>query len=188
MSQPRRDLLDLGADWTVTFSDLGRTLHMDKLRSWADDEETRFYSGKAIYEKKFSVSPKILNPKIRVYLDFGPGNVVERPQTGHPRMRAWLDGPVREAAQVFVNDQAVGSIWKPPYKLEISGGLHPGENRLKIIVGNLAINTLAGHSLPDYKLLNRKYGERAVLQDMENLQPLPSGLLGPLRLLIQGAP
>jgi hypothetical protein len=188
MSQLPRDLLDLGADWTVTFSDLGRTLHMDKLRSWADDEETQFYSGKAIYEKKFSVSPKILNPKIRVYLDFGPGNVVERPQTGHPRMRAWLDGPVREAAQVFVNDQAVGSIWKPPYKLEISGGLHPGENRLKIIVGNLAINTLAGHSLPDYKLLNRKYGERAVLQDMENLQPLPSGLLGPLRLLIQGAP
>jgi len=188
MSQPPRDVLDLGADWTVTFSDLGRTLHMDKLHSWADDEETRFYSGKAIYEKNFSVPPKILNPKIRVYLDFGPGTVVEQPQAGHPRMRAWLEGPVREAAQVFVNDQAVGSIWKPLYELETSGVVHPGVNHLKIIVGNLAINTVAGHSLRDYKLLNSKYGERFVPQDMENLQPLPSGLVGPLRLVIQEAP
>jgi hypothetical protein len=161
---------------------------MDKLRSWADEEETRFYSSKAVYEKNFSVSPKILNTRIRVYLDFGPGTVVERPQAGHPRMRAWLESPVREAAQVFVNDQAAGSIWKPPYELEISGTLHPGENHLRIIVGNLAINTLAGHSLPDYKLLSSKYGERFVPQDMENLQPLPSGLLGSLRLIIQEAP
>ncbi len=188
MSQPPREVLDLGADWTVTFSELGRTLHMDKPRSWTDDEETRFYSGKAVYEKEFTVSKKILNPRIRVYLDFGPGTVVERPQAGHPRMRAWLESPVREAAQVFVNDQAAGSIWKPPYILEISGSLHPGENHLRIVVGNLAINTLAGHSLPDDKLLNSKYGERFIPQDMENLQPLPSGLLGPLRLVIQEAP
>jgi len=188
MSRPPRDVLDLGADWTVTFSDLGRSLHMDKLHSWADEEETRFYSGKAVYEKNFSVSPKILSLRTRVYLDFGPGTVVERPQAGHPRMRAWLEGPVREAAQVFVNDKAAGSIWKPPYELEISGALHPGENHLKIVVGNLAINTLAGHPLPDYKLLNSRYGERFVPQDMENLQPLPSGLLGPLRLIIQEAP
>ncbi len=183
-----REMLDLGADWTVTFSDLGRTVHMDKLHSWADHEETRFYSGKAIYEKNFGVSPKILNPKTRVYLDFGTGTIVERPRVDHPRMRAWLEGPVREAAQVFVNDHVVGSIWKPPYELEISDALHAGENHLKIIVGNLAINALAGRSPSDYELLNRRYGERAVPQDMENLQPLPSGLLGPLRLVIREAP
>jgi hypothetical protein len=101
---------------------------------------------------------------------------------------AWLEGPVREAARVFVNDQDVGSIWKPPYELEISGLLHPGENCLRIVVGNLASNTLAGHSLPDYKLLNSRYGERFVPLDMENLQPLPSGLLGPVRLTIQDTP
>ena len=188
MSGPLREVLDLEADWRVTFSDLGRTVQMDRLRSWTDDEETRFYSGKAIYEKNVSVSPKTLNPGIRVYLDFGPGTIVERPQAGHPRMRAWLEGPVREAAQVFVNDQAAGSVWKPPYELEISSGLHPGENHLKIIVGNLAINTLAGRVLPDHGLLNSRYGERAVPQDMDNLQPLPSGLVGPLRLVIEQAP
>ncbi len=55
---------------------------MDKLHSWTHEEDTRFYSGKAVYEKNFSVSPKILNPKIRVYLDFGPGTVIERPHAG----------------------------------------------------------------------------------------------------------
>jgi hypothetical protein len=83
---------------------------------------------------------------------------------------------------------APGSIWKPPYELEISGKLHPGQNHLKIVVGNLAINTMAGHSLPDRTLLNSKYGVRAIPQDMENLEPLPSGLLGPLRLVIEQEP
>jgi hypothetical protein len=178
----------MGADWSVTFSGLGRSLHLDKLHSWADEEETRFYSGQAVYKKTFSVSAKMLSPRNRVYLDFGPGTVVERPLSGDPHMRAWLDGPVREAAEVFVNDEAVGSIWKPPYELEISGGLHAGENHLKIVVGNLGINALAGHFLPDRRLLNSRYGERAVPHDMENLQPLPSGLLGPLQLVTQEEP
>jgi hypothetical protein len=53
------------------------------------------------------------------------------------------------------------------------------------MVGNLAINELAGTSLPDYRLLNRRYGERFSPQDMENLQPLPSGLLGTIRLIAE---
>jgi hypothetical protein len=188
MAHNRQDVLDLGTDWTVTFAGLGRSLHMDKLRSWADEEDTRFYSGTAVYERNFSVSAQMLSPKTSVYLDFGLGTAVEPPKSGDPHMRAWLDGPVREAAQVFVNDQAAGAIWKPPYELEISDKLHAGENHLKIVVGNLAINTMAGQSLPDRTLLNSKYGVRAIPQDMENLQPLPSGLLGPLRLVIEQEP
>ena len=184
----RQEVLDLGTDWTVTFSGLGRSFHLDTLHSWADEEETRFYSGTAVYEKNFSVTAKMVSPKISVYLDFGPGTAVEPPKSGDPHMRAWWDGPVREAAQVFVNDQPTGAIWKPPYELEISGELHPGQNHLKIIVGNLAINTLAGQSLPDRRLLNSRYGVRAIPQDLESLQPLPSGLLGPLRLVFQERP
>jgi hypothetical protein len=188
LSPTPREVLDLGTNWTVTFSDPARILHIDALHSWTDDEETRFYSGKATYEKNFAVASKLLNPNVRVYLDFGPGTVVERPQTGRLRMRAWLEGPIREAAQVFVNDHLAGSIWKPPYQLEISGLLRPGANQLKIIVGNLAINALAGQSPPDYRLLNSRYGERFVPQDMQNLQPLDSGLLAPPRLIIREAP
>jgi len=50
-------------------------------------------------------------------------------------------------------------------------------------VANLAINEMAKGPLPDYKALIAKYGDRFQDQDMRNLEPLPSGLLGPVRLI-----
>jgi len=47
------------------------------------------------------------------------------------------------------------------------------------------MNYMAGHSLPDYKLLNLRFGERFQPQDMDKIQPLPSGLLGKVRLIIE---
>jgi hypothetical protein len=61
--------------------------------------------------------------------------------------------------------------------------LKAGVNRVKVIVGNLAINYMAGHSLPDYRLLNLRYGVRFEAQDMDKVQPVASGLLGPIRLI-----
>ena len=49
-------------------------------------------------------------------------------------------------------------------------------------MANLAINELAKGPLPDYQALNAKYGERFQPQDMNNLQPLPSGILGSITL------
>jgi len=60
--------------------------------------------------------------------------------------------------------------------------LKGGKNELRIVVGNTAINSLAGQTLPDYRLLSDRYGERFVPQGMSNLQPLPSCLLGGLWL------
>ena len=99
-------------------------------------------------------------------------------------MRAWLDSPVREAAVMYVNDRRAGSVWCPPYSVDVTGLLNPGRNRLRVVVGNTAINHLAGRSLPDYRLLNQRYGVRFEPQDMEGLRPLPSGLLGGVRLLV----
>jgi hypothetical protein len=65
--------------------------------------------------------------------------------------------------------------------------LKPGENQLRIVVGNTPINYMAGHSLPNYRLLNMRYGERFKPQDMNNLQPVPSGLLGNVRLRAEAA-
>ena len=72
----------------------------------------------------------------------------------------------------------MGSVWAPPYEIEITPNLKVGNNELEVRVGNLAINTLAGRTAPDYRLLNLRYGERFQPQDMENLQPLPAGLIG----------
>jgi hypothetical protein len=97
-------------------------------------------------------------------------------------MRALLDGPVREAAVVTVNGRHAGSVWCPPYSIDVTDYLKGGENKLRITVGNTAINYMAGHALPDYRLLNLRYGERFQPQDMDKIQPVPSGLLGRIRL------
>jgi hypothetical protein len=99
-------------------------------------------------------------------------------------MRAWIDSPIREAALVYVNGALAGSVWRPPYRLDITKMLKPGHNHLKLVVANLALNALASRSAPNYRLLNSRYGERFTPQPgMQNLRPLPAGVLGPVELL-----
>jgi hypothetical protein len=83
---------------------------------------------------------------------------------------------------VYVNGQLAGSVWHPPFTLNIGTFLHAGTNELKIVVANTAINELAGRAAPDYRLLWLRYGKRFAPQDMDHLEPLPSGILGTLRI------
>jgi hypothetical protein len=98
-------------------------------------------------------------------------------------MKAYLDGPIRDAAEIYVNDKLAGVVWRPPFRLIVTPYLHEGENNLRIVVGNTAINSMAGQSLPDYRLLRERYGKLFTPQDIENLRPLPSGILGPVTLI-----
>lgn len=45
---------------------------------------------------------------------------------------------------------------------------------------------MAGHALPDYRLLNLRYGVRFEPQDMDKVRAEPAGLLGPIRLVATG--
>jgi hypothetical protein len=170
------------ANWKVTFGG-GEQIAMAQLHSWSEDPRFKYYSGAASYRKTFEVSAQDLNSQTKAVLDFGSGTPVEEP-TPIPQhsMKAYLEGPVREAAQVFVNEKSAGFVWRPPYMIDVTRLLKPGSNDLRIVVGNTAINSLAGRTLPTYRLLNDRYGERFVPQDMENLTPLPSGILGSPRL------
>lgn len=82
-----------------------------------------------------------------------------------------------------MNGQRAGSVWCPPYRLDVIKYLNPGDNDLRIEVGNLALNALAGKPLRSYKELNAKYGVRFEPQDMDKVEALPSGLMGPVRLI-----
>jgi hypothetical protein len=97
-------------------------------------------------------------------------------------MRAWMESPVREAAQVYVNGRPAGAVWKPPFQVEVTGLLKSGENSIRVVVANTALNLLAKGPLPDYKELVAKYGDRFQAQDMQSVQALPSGMMGPVRL------
>jgi len=155
---------------------------MDRLRSWTDDEATRFFSGVATYEKEIVVPQEMIQESLAVRLDLGEGKAVPE-QTLRAGMQAWLDAPVREAAVVYINGQRAGSVWCPPYSIDVTNLLRPGANKIRIVVANLALNHMAGTRLPDYRLLNLRYGERFQAQDMDKIQPVPAGLLGPIRLV-----
>ena len=178
-----RVLLDLSHDWSATFTGIGYSTRMASLRSWTDDPMTRFYSGEAVYEREF-VMPDTTRPPAAAVLDFGEGSPVARAQDGKLGMRAWLESPVREAAVIYVNGKRAGAVWHPPYQMDVGALLRPGKNRIEVRVANLAINTLAGRTLPDYRLLNSRYGQRFQAQDVENLAPVPAGILGTVTLRI----
>jgi hypothetical protein len=174
--------LDLSEVWRVTFGKTGISKTMEHLSSWIDDEATRYFSGVAVYEKTVPVPENMLQPGLSLQLDFGAGHALteERRTNG---MQAWFEGPVREAAEVYINDQRAGSVWCPPYRLDITGLMKRGDNKIRILAANTAINHMAGRSLPDYRLLNLRYGTRFELQDMDKIQPIASGLLGAIRLI-----
>ncbi len=179
--------IDLSSGWQVSFGENGKSAMMDHLRSWTDDEETRYFSGVATYEKDIDVKEDVLQRGLVVRLDFGEGTAI--PQLNlRAGMQAWLDGPVREAAAVYVNGRRAGSVWCPPYALDVTGLVRRGNNKIKIEVANLALNYMAGRRLPDYRLLNLRYGERFQAQDMDKVRPIPSGLLGPIRLIAATGP
>ena len=175
--------LDLSENWRVNFPSAGMSRTMEKLISWIDDGATRYFSGVAVYEKTVSVPESMLEPGIVLRLDFGEGKALEEIRGRSNGMQAWYEGPVREAAVVYVNGRRAGSIWCPPYSMEVTGLLKRGDNTVRIQVANTAVNRMAGRSLPDYRLLNQRYGKRFDPQDMDKIQPIPSGLLGPIRLV-----
>ncbi len=172
--------IDVRGPWTVAFPDAGIAPRpREALTSWDADEDTRFFSGVATYETTVEVAA--IPRSASVVLDFGAGKPLEPADKG-PGMRTWLDAPIRDAAVVTINGQVAGSVWCPPFHLDVTRLVRPGRNTLSIRVGNTAMNHMAGQPLPDYRLLNLRYGERFQPQGMELIRPLPSGLLGPVAL------
>ncbi len=169
--------IDLSTDWNVSFGK-GQPTPMKQLHSWADDDATRYFSGTATYERSFDLS----GTGGRIILDFGEGTALTN--TGSRNgMQTWYDPPIREAAVIYLNGIRAGSLWSPPYKLEVTKLVKPGRNDIRVEVGNTALNYMSGRKLPDYKLLTLRYGERFQAQDMDKIQVLPSGILGSVKLV-----
>ncbi len=154
--------------WEVAFpKDLGApaTLHLEKLASLTTnaDPGVKYFSGTATYTKTV-VAP-------REWFSDGGALVLDL-------------GRVSDIAEVIVNGRALGELWKPPYRVDVTAALRPGENRLEIEVTNEWTNRLAGdRDLPAEK---RVLGDAAVPSG-RGFGPPPvateSGLMGPVVLL-----
>jgi hypothetical protein len=172
--------LDLSHGWRLEFQD-GHAFELDHLRDWRALPGMQHYSGLANYEKEIDL-PSAALAGCPLELDFGEARPI------WPRFRlaqgfqAWVDAPIREAAIVYVNDERAGTVWSPPYSLEVTGLLHAGRNKIRIEVGNLAINLVAGQPRPDYGPLKARYGDRFTDDDTFFIAAEPSGMLGPVRL------
>ena len=114
---------------------------------------------------------------------------IDAAQAGRP---CWLDlGTVRYACEAFVNGASAGKrLWKP-FLFDLAGKLRPGKNQLRIVVTNTMANTsldpetlrlwddLRGQTWPKDVL----FSEHTRQFDAESL---PSGLFGPVRLIVDG--
>jgi len=180
--------VDLSAGWTVRFGTNSAPVTMDTLASWTTIPDKINFSGVATYEKTVVVAPGMLQAGLSVSLDFGKGTIPQE-RGGGQGYHASLDGPIREAAVIYINDQRAGSVWCPPYSIDVTGKLKAGENKIRVEVANLAINYMAGIKLPnyDYEGVTRQFGNRFQPQNLNLIQPLPSGLLGPVRLVAAAA-
>ena len=135
-------------------------LVFDELEDWTKRPEPaiRYFSGTVVYRKTFGLADPstIHNPQSKIYLDLGT---------------------VKETAKVRLNGQDLGVVWCHPSRVEITGVIKPGENKLEIEVVNLWPNRLAGDSkLPA--------GQRRTRTNIPAESVLSAGLLGPVQILI----
>lgn len=133
-----------------------------KLISWTEHEDPgiRYFSGMATYSRAFELPADAFGPDKRLVLDLGK---------------------VQHVAEVYVNDQSVGIVWKPDDVLDITRVVVTGENRLRIEVGNVWANRLLGdRDRPD----EQRFTRTNVPVHYHSDQLIPSGLLGPVRVCV----
>jgi hypothetical protein len=96
------------------------------------------------------------------------------------RGRLWLDlGDVKNLASVTLNGHPLGVVWHAPFRVDLTTALHPGDNKLEVQVVNAWVNRMIGDEQPGAT----KYTFADVKPYNAKSPLLPSGLLGPVRLI-----
>ncbi len=184
---PLPQAMELAGPWQVHFDPHWGgpgDVSFAQLDDWAQrpEEGVRFYSGTAVYQHPFVVPPE-LRAASRMVLDLGQVAVM---------------------AEVTLNGQPLGLLWKPPFRVDVTEAIREGTNSLEVRVVNLWINRMVGdEQLPDDSQRNPDGTLKAWPKWVEEGQrsptgrytftswrlwkkdePLePSGLLGPVRLV-----
>jgi len=134
----------------------------ERLTDWTRhaDPAIRHYSGTAAYRNNF-----------------------EWNTAAHAARRVWLDvGRVGHIAEIAVNGIPCGVAWTDPYRVEITGALRDGANDILIEVTNPWRNRLIGdHGLPEAERVT--FARAPYRLEGQPLQP--SGLFGPVRILVE---
>ena len=182
---------ELRSGWSVTFAGTTVSSAVELPHSWDKDATHGTFSGAASYRRTLQLPALFRSPGTRVFVDFGEARAIERESLPGGTLRgnsfaALVAAPIREAATLFVNGRRAGTLWAPPYRIDVTDLLKDGPNELRIEVYNTAINQLSeGGRLPDMKPIVERYGQRTRLQDLDGLRPLASGLLTVPRIVAE---
>ncbi len=147
--------------WNLSFPpDWGAppSVTLEKLISWTDhtNDGVRYFSGTASYEKEIEVSADRLNGGRELWLDLGA---------------------VKNFAEVSLNGQNLGVLWKPPFRVNVTAAAKLGVNKLVVKVTNLWPNRLIGdEQLPSDREWNGKQ-LKAWPQWFLDGKPSPTGRL-----------
>ena len=153
---------EIDGPWDIAFQanrGAPASMRLDSLASLSDqaDPGVKYFSGVATYMKTFTV-----------------------PAGGKPGAPLYLDlGRIGDVAEVRVNGQMAGTVWKAPYRLDIGSMVHRGRNSLDIRVADLWVNRLIGDAQSGAKKIT--YTSMPTYTAAAPLRP--SGLLGPVTLL-----
>ena len=163
-------LFEIAGPWTVQFDTNWAgpaTAQFDRLSSWPTRPEPgiKFYSGTATYTKTFNLpDTNVKTQSSKLFLDLGN---------------------VRELAEVRVNGKSCGITWSPPFRVDVTGIVKSGANKLEIAVVNFWPNRIIGDaSLPKDQRLTRT-NIRKLTRDTKLTD---AGLLGPVTLQISSPP
>ncbi|KQS25550.1 glycosyl hydrolase [Dyadobacter sp. Leaf189] len=164
-------IFEIKGNWNLTFIEgkpsLPASAKLSRLSSWTTlPDSAEYFSGKAKYQVTFDLPAEILKGK-SFELDLGD---------------------VRESAFVKINGKELGTFWSVPFLGKIpSNVLKSKGNVLDIEVTNLSANymRLRDTQQPDWK----KFQDINIVDitykkfDAKSWEPMPSGQLGPVRLL-----
>ncbi len=154
----------LNHDWSVNFES-GRgapeMVAFDRLTSWTENSDygVKYFSGTATYSKTVEIPAGTLTNGAHLWLDLGE---------------------VKDVAEVAVNGKYLGILWKTPYKVDVTSALQPGTNQIVVQVTNLWVNRIIGDQQP-WSL--KKYTFADFTPYKADSPLLPSGLLGPVRMI-----
>ncbi|MGD1020253.1 MAG: glycosyl hydrolase [Verrucomicrobiia bacterium] len=163
-------LVVINGPWRVEFQPIdGRkqlVREFPELIDWSEKDDLKHFAGTAIYRTKFRLSHE---PQADVFLDLGT---------------------VCDVASVNINGRTAGTVFETPFRVEVAGLVHAGENEVVIRVANRTENAIGPAAVdwkgpgnwPGYFFVNRDYKD----YDPAQAQVHPSGLLGPVRLLTYG--
>jgi hypothetical protein len=120
--------IEIGGPWRVSFPpNLGAPaeISLPQLMSLHKHAEpgVRYFSGTATYGNGIRVPADAIAGDKRLVLDLG-----------------WLE----VIGEVRVNRRSLGILWKPPFRIDITDAVRPGENELQVLVTNLWPNRLIG--------------------------------------------